>query len=155
MSGTPRTQSLSLQGEDQRKLTTGSPVTALRVQGPGELYQIDVEFNDPSLQIWANIDAQDLPKASPTRINRQGWRSYRGRGWWVGEFADAELIYTLSYTPSTPLVFQKMLEIKLRNPDKVADAKVTESFVMYYLAEPTPPLREPGAPQPRIVGDDI
>lgn len=127
----------------------------MRVQGPGELYHIEVEFNDPTLEIWANIDSQDLKKASPARVNRQGYRDYRGRGWWVGEFADGPKIYTLAFTPSTPLVFQHMLEIKLRNPQKVANAKLVDSYVMYYLVDPTPPLREPGAPQPRIDEGDI
>jgi hypothetical protein len=155
MSGTPQSASLTLSKKDFKKLKTGAAQSALRIQGPGELYQIDVEFNDPTLEIWANIDAQDLPKASPFRIDRMGFREPRGRGWWVGEFADVPKIYTLSYTPYTPLTFQRMLEIKVRNPNKVSGAKITDSYVMYYVHDPTPELREDGAPQPRISEGDI
>lgn len=155
MSGTPQTKSLTLRKTDFKRLKIGAPISALRVQGPGELRQVDVEFNEKTLEVWLNIDSQDTPKVSPDRTNTRGFRSPRPIGWYVSEFAEASSIFTLSYTPSTPVTFNRMLEIKVRNPQKVASAKITSSFVFYYLSDPTPELREPGEPQPRVEEDDI
>jgi hypothetical protein len=155
MTGTPHSRALTLRKDDFKRMKTGGAVSALRVQGPGELHQIDVEFNDPSLEVWANVDSQDLPKVSPAKVNRQGFTDPRPRGWWVASFADFEKIYVLSYTPATPVIFNKSLEIKVRNKGKVAGAKISDSFVFYYIHDPTPELREQGAPQPRISEPDI
>ncbi len=155
MSGTPQSAGFRVQPDATNALRTGNAVSVLRRQGPGELRQVDITFNVASIEIWVNIDSQDLPKASPERVNKRGHRRPRVGGWYVEEFAELEKIFTISYTPATPLVFQDFMEVKIRNVDKVADAKITDSFILFYIHNPAPPLREDGAPQPEIDEDDI
>ncbi len=155
MSGTLQSSGLALQAKEFEKLRTSQAVSALRVQGPGEFRQLDIQFNDPTLEVWLNLDAQDMPKASPEKFNSMGFRRPRVGGWWVAEFAALAQIYTLSYTAATPITFNNFMEIKIRNRNKVVGATMKNGYCLFQLLDPQPQLREDGAPQPRADEDDI